>query len=721
MSFSSRFNRIRPTYEIPAQDLVGEVIIPAMRLCEEVRIEAGFFSSRCLAQVAPGLAAFVNDTRGTLRLMVSPEISEEDQNAIRRGLSNPQTVLEQAMETLFENARLSESAIERHAVETLAFLLASRRLEMRVVLMARGMYHKKIWLFRCSDQWLAIHGSGNATERGLLVNGEQMSIDRAWIDGPRSEERVQMFLDQWSKRWHNRDSTSLTVNLSQSLKVLRSHASLLPLTVDDFWDAWRLDHGAGLEPDLPKGHNIEPIAHRLRVPGWLEWRVGAYGHQGHAVDAVLKEGGGILSIATGGGKTKTSLVASTEIQDNYGGHICVVILAPSRPLIRQWASEVRDFGLEPVVFSGMSPTKRLEELDRLSIAFGTSQSRTEVLLLTNALFNQKASVARKWLERLPDSVRRVLIADEVHNLGSPAFINNPPDFFEYRIGLSATPIRQFDPDGTDRLFEFFGGAPVFEFTLRDAIHAGCLVPYRYYLHSVEFETEEMEHFDDLTHQLAQAGFRVTDDGRTVGLSRRVERLLRERRALVEQANSKLDALKQALCRMNPSSVKRTLIYTSAKPRVLDKPRQITAVNRLLQDLHIESHQFTGEETSTSKARSYLRKFGSGDYKVLTSMKVLDEGIDIPQTDTAFLLASSTVEREWVQRRGRILRRAPGKEIANLHDFIVIPPDPISSTGKSLIRSELRRASAFADLAENEYDPDGPRILIGELESQIWKV
>ena len=125
--------------------------------------------------------------------------------------------------------------------------------------------------------------------------------------------------------------------------------------------------------------------------------------------------------------------------------------------------------------------------------------------------------------------------------------------------------------------------------------------------------------------------------------------------------------------MNQGNIQKTLIYTSAKPTVLDKPRQITMVNRLLQDLHVTSHQYTAEETGTSGSRGFLSKFGRGDYQVLTAMKVLDEGIDIPQTDTAFLMASSTVEREWVQRRGRILRKAPGKDFANLHDFLVVPP------------------------------------------------
>lgn len=721
MRFSAQFAQVRPVYQIPNQDLVGEVLVPAMRLCNELRIEAGFFSSRCLAQIAPGLAAFINDTTGTLQLMVSPEISEEDREAIRRGVSDPQKVLEYAITGLFESARLSESAIERHSVDTLAYLVASERLEMRVVLMDRGMYHRKVWMFRSGDQWLVVHGSGNATERGLLVNGEQMSIDRAWIDGQQSAERVRLFREQWSTRWDNRNATSLTVDVERSLEILRGYARSTPPTVFDFWEAWRKDNDAGLEPELPHGYSSAPVYRRLQIPASLTWRDGRFAHQGPAVDAILEHGGGILSIATGGGKTRTALIAAAETQDLEGTHLCVVILAPSRPLVSQWAADVREFNLEPVILTGMAPTTRRQELERLSIAFGTAQPRTEVLIMTNALFSQPGSAERAWIENLPESVNRILIADEVHNLGSATFVNDQPEFFEHRIGLSATPIRQFDPDGTDRLFDFFGGPPVFEFTLSDAIGSGCLVPYRYFLHVVEFNTDEMEQYEELTERLVRAGFRMTDDGVTVGLTPRVEQLLRERRALVEQADSKIEALEQALRKMNPHSVTKTLIYTSAKPTVAGKIRQIIAVNRLLQDLHITSHQYTGEETGSSRSLSLLEGFGSGDYQVLTAMRVLDEGVDIPQTDTAFLLASSTVEREWTQRRGRILRNSPGKHFANLHDFIVVPPDLTSPSGASLLRSELRRASAFADLAENEFDPDGPNSVIRSLESHIRMV
>ena len=720
MSFTPRFRDLSPVYQIPDDDLVGEILIPAMRASDEVRIAVGFFSSRCLAQIAPGLADFINGSEGTLNLLVSPELSDADQAAIRRGVAEPQAVLQESIERLFEQARLSRSAVERYTASTLSYLIASGRLQMRVVLMERGMYHKKIWLFRSEDDWLVVHGSGNATERGLLVNGEQMSVDRAWMDGDRAEERVKLFLNQWETHWFNHHPNSLTVKVDHALEILRKHVGITVPTVADFWEAWRRDSELGLEPPVPVGYIDSHVKHRLKIPESLIWREGRFAHQGSAVDALRQNTGGILSMATGGGKTRTALIAASELQAAASGHLCIVILAPTRPLIRQWTADVREFGIEPVVLSGVSGDKRRIELERASVAFGASEKRTEIFLLTNALFSQRDRETRRWFENLPPSVSRLLIADEVHNLGSSSFINDPPDFFEHRIGLSATPIRQYDPDGTDHLFNFFGGEPVFEFSLGDAISAGCLVPYSYHLHKATFTHDEMERYEDLTEELVRAGFQMDDDGRTINLTNRVARLLRDRRALVEQADAKLQSLERELRRLGPDSISRTLIYASAKPVAPGKSRQITEVNRILQKLNIISHQYTAEETQSRQSQTILDNFGLGDYQVLTSMRVLDEGVNIPQTDTAFILASSTVEREWVQRRGRILRTAPNKTSSHLHDFIVVPPRLESPAAKSLLKSELRRASAFADLADNEHDPDGPSSLIQEFERGVWE-
>ena len=144
------------------------------------------------------------------------------------------------------------------------------------------------------------------------------------------------------------------------------------------------------------------------------------------------------------------------------------------------------------------------------------------------------------------------------------------------------------------------------------------------------------------------------------------------------------------------------------------------MNGLLAELGIVSHQFTNVETSSADGPRILTAFGRGDYQMLTAMKVLDEGVDIPQTETAYLLASSSVEREWVQRRGRVLRSWPGKEHATLHDFVATPPDPPDDTGRSLLRTELKRVTEFAIYSKNEFDRGGGDEAIRRLEERLQR-
>ena len=718
MTFEDKFSLVKPIYEMPEDDLVGEVLNPAMRISQEVRIAAGFFSSQCLAQLAPGLAVFINEGSGPLKLLASPEISEDDQEAIRKGVRTPHTVLDETLTKLFDHAFISESAIEKHTVEALAYLIASERLQLRIVLMNRGMYHNKSWLFRSGIEWLAIHGSSNATKRGLLVNGEQMSVDLSWQDGPRAEKRVQTLVQQWDRTWDNRRKSTLTVPAELALELLRSHAGKDPPTVEDFWKAWYQDYQAGREPPLPPGYEIPPSRKQLNIPSQLVWREGRFAHQGHAVDALLANEGGIIAIATGGGKTQTALITSVELQNQKRNHLCIIVVVPSKPLIRQWSRAVQEFGIYPVTFLGKGSQKRAQELEALTFAFSTTTPRTEVIVMSTQLFCKQESAERRWIENLPHQVNTLLIADEVHNLGSPGFIEHPPNRFDFKCGLSATPVRQYDPDGTHRLFDYFGGPPVFEFSVADAIRQGCLVPYHYHLHPIQLSQEEMSYYDELTTELASSGFHVNDDGQTIGLNGKVKKLLLQRRALVEQVDAKLEGLAEQLRRLGPGTIARTLIYTSAKATVMGKSRQINEVNGLLQQLHISFHEYTAAETGRSQANDILDQFGTGHYQVLTAMKVLDEGVDIPQTETAFLLASSTVEREWVQRRGRILRATPGKRPAQLHDFLVTPLDGTYHSGNSLIKSELRRARAFAELAENRFAANGPNALIRYWEDQL---
>lgn len=298
-------------------------------------------------------------------------------------------------------------------------------------------------------------------------------------------------------------------------------------------------------------------------------------------------------------------------------------------------------------------------------------------------------------------VPMMLIGDEVHNLGRPTFIQNPPDYFTSRLGLSATPVRQYDPEGTDALTQFFGDV-VFQFTLADAIGV-CLVPYDYFLHPVYLTDLEGQTYLELTQKIRKMGWQASDSN--PDLHERIQRLQIRRRAVLEKAASKVDILRDLLTAAGPRRVHHTLVYASAKGR-----EQLVQVNELLGRLNVHFHQLTAQETAQpALAKSLLDSFARGQLQVLTAMKVLDEGVNIPQIETAYILASSTVEREWVQRRGRVLRKCDeiGKKSATIHDFLVLPPLGSDDDTRGLLRAELGRAREFAALAQNAGAPQGP--------------
>ena len=158
----------------------------------------------------------------------------------------------------------------------------------------------------------------------------------------------------------------------------------------------------------------------------------------------------------------------------------------------------------------------------------------------------------------------MLIADEAHSLGAESFIRNKPQFFERRLALSATPERQYDPDGTEEIFAFFGPT-VYEFGLDRAI-GFCLVPYKYYVHACTLNGNELEKFEQLSQRIGAAigsGASEEDTG--------LQGLLIARRRIIETAGSKIDLLRDVLVRRVPRHLEHALIYASAKnPQQFDE-------------------------------------------------------------------------------------------------------------------------------------------------------
>ena len=144
-------------------------------------------------------------------------------------------------------------------------------------------------------------------------------------------------------------------------------------------------------------------------------------------------------------------------------------------------------------------------------------------------------------------------------------------------------------------------------------------------------------------------------------------------------------------------------------------RQIEAITEMLgNDMGMHVAEFTSREDNYT--RDLLRRrFSDGDYlQALVAIKCLDEGVNIPAIKTAFILASTTNPKEYIQRRGRVLRKYPGKEFAVIYDFITLPrplDEAINLTydeikcEKSMVKNEVNRIIEFSRLAISRMESD----------------
>jgi superfamily II DNA or RNA helicase len=405
-------------------------------------------------------------------------------------------------------------------------------------------------------------------------------------------------------------------------------------------------------------------------------------------------------MATGAGKTISALICAYRAWQEHHGPFLLLISAPSTAILLQWRSECERFGVRAVMptHGGAKATKVSAIGNALLRLRGGDAGHIEAVIVTNVLLSaaEFQNALRDAKARVPD-LRVMHVGDEAHSLGSPSFIRHPPEFVDYRLALSATPERQYDDEGTIQLFRYFGPT-VYEFGLSRAI-GFCLVPYYYHVHIALLDADELQAFRDLSVKIARLAARsggVLDFG-----DKALTALLMARRAVIETARAKVGVLGRILTD-HAGPVHHTLVYTSSKD-----PDQLLAAKRAIAKLGLIVGQVTEAETrDLSQLQRILRGFADGDYDVLLAKRVLDEGVDIPQTREAVLLASSSVEREWVQRRGRILRPAPGKSFAVLHDVVALPPprEGIYDDGiLEFISSELDRVRAFGRHARNHRD------------------
>ena len=699
---------IQPLYILPKDPVTKDVLIPCFQSATSVDCMMGFFSSEILASLAPGLASFIDCSDESLRLIISPLLRTEDREAIELGTTSTEELVHEALEDFI----LTENAIAQHTLKCLSWMLRHGRVEIKIALMKDALFHPKVWLFREGNDVIAAHGSSNMTYAGIEKNIEQVSISKSWEDANQSYI-TEKFCDQFRQLWTNYDEACTVIPIPQAIKenLLKTYKSDFPPTEAEFHTLYEEETGSIDESSAP--YDLDRLSRpSFAIPLYLRYEDGDFEHQGRAIKAWCENGyHGILEMATGSGKTITAMICAHRLYEAEKP-LLIVVAAPYIPLIQQWCDEISPFGLKAVNLTKINGANgRAAELSKLKRRLRFGSSDVEIVVVTHRTLCNSAF--KTELETF--DCKTLLIADEVHNLGSEGFITDTPDFFDYRLGLSATPIRQYDETGTEQLFSFFGPI-VFQFTLEEAI-GRCLVEYEYYVHPVELTEDEMEEWYDLTEKIGKNAWRQeTPDADDEYLMK----LLRDRRALLENAENKIAVLEEVLTqREDLKKLRYTLIYTSDKA-----PQQLKDVNALLNKHGVLFHQLTHKETpDRKKTGQIIQSFQEGTLQALTAKRVLDEGVNIPQIEKAFILASTTVERQWVQRRGRLLRTCSetSKTHSEIHDFIALPADldNIDDTARTLIESELKRIQAFAYLAKNFGRPDGPLSHIDQLVKALY--
>ncbi|MGL5370257.1 MAG: DEAD/DEAH box helicase family protein [Plesiomonas shigelloides] len=678
-------DHLSPVYFPNEINIVDELFIPVSKASSSFDCLSGYFSSKVLSELAEPLAYLLQNPNSMGRFVISQNLSKEDKDALLDAYTRNEPIFNH----LIDSDNLSKDTLAHCTLEVMKYLIISNRLDIRIALMKNGMMHAKIWLFKTKFGTIAIHGSGNATKQGLITNFERLVYSSSW-ESNNAKKIIDSFKNRFNTFWFGLREDTYTLNLNDKTIAKIIHSTDVSTQTESFQE---------LVNKIKKHLENKMSNQRLTIPTWLNYRDGDYSHQGEAIDSWLEnDKKGILSIATGGGKTLTSLAAISLALSNEEKSL-IVITVPTKPLISQWGKDVKKFSLIPLETAGFPTKTIIKELKTIRRQLRTSLDHKVIILTHSALKNHEIS---NELEQI--SCLKVLIADEAHNLGSEGFISNLPNYYKYRIALSATIDRQYDEQGTSELKSFFGGV-VYEYPIEKAI-GKCLVPFSYFVHKIYLNQSEVEQWIELSKKIRK----LYGYGDQESISK-AELLAIRRRSISESASEKISMFHNLLKAQRNKD--HTLIFCTDKDK-----EQLIDINRVLRVENVRYRQITSEETRDEQlTKRIIDDFSKKHLQVLTSKRVLDEGFNIPQIKTAYIISSNGVERQWLQRLGRVLRKSDeaGKKEATIHDFVVIPPlVTLDSSLRTLINNELKRVLRFSELSKNTAGKNGSLKLIKEL-------
>ena len=675
---------IKNEYRSFNDNIVKDFYIPVLGEAILYQRAVGFFSSSALVMLANGIEGLIKNG-GRIEIVASPRLSKEDVDEISRGYEL-RKVIEQAL-----LRELDALPVECETLSYVASLVATGKLDIKIAFLSShkeiAMYHEKMGLMTDGDgNVIAFSGSMNESENAFSMNYEAFDVFCSWTE---DKKRVQKKQLAFQAIWEDYEPGIQTIEFPDVVcRKLYSYNQEL----------------AGRYPEVSEQENFN--AHPEGAM-YLPVHFHARPYQENAVVEWKKHGyRGIFDMATGTGKTLTALLGLWQLFTDNQERLAIIITCPYQHLVDQWVEDIETFGIRPIIGYSDSPQKKWKKnLEQAVRSFRLGVLNFFCFITTNASF-----VTKKVQEQMGLlGADTVYVVDEAHNMGAGYYRKYLPENIGYRLALSATLERYQDEAGTAALSSYFGEKCI-TYSLKEAIRSGMLTRYYYYPILTYFDRDELDDYLGLTVQISQA--MKKKNGKMV-LSEYAKQLLMRRSKIIAGAKGKLPELKR---QMEPHiSEKHILIYCGSatiKENEDDEfgRRQIDLVSEMLgNDLGMRVGRFTSRENI--KERAQIRDaFSKGDLlQALVAIKCLDEGVNIPNIQTVFILASSTNPKEYIQRRGRGLRKALGKDYAVIYDFVTLP-FPVNEIGtqsesvihatKGLIKRELIRMLDFAELAEN---------------------
>lgn len=652
------------TYWSGENDLINEFYIPCLSESIEYCRAVGYFNSSILCYITNGLFPFIQNG-GKVRILCSTNLSEKDEKDLSLGYD-----IRKIIQGKIESELTAALDLNLANIKNLCWLVKNDRLDIKICLRTKDgsfknpkLFHEKFGIFRDTyGNAVSFLGSINETYGGWIDNEESFEVSFNWV--PALAGRVESKAQRFEKLWNGTAKDVMTYSFPEACrKQLIAHA-----------------------PEYPLEGVYHSEAARKRV--CFQPR----NCQEAAKDYFMTSGFNCLfMMATGCGKTKAALYAMSQLDSWKVLLICV----PGIELVEQWGTEVSIFFPDVTVIrcSTLHP-----DWKRLLLALIQAKIPRKAVIISTYDGVVSDFSMDKWKTIKPENL--ALICDEAHNIGAKTTRRIMELDPQYRIGLSATPARNFDEEGSELILKYFNHQK-YEFSIHDAQREHYLVEYEYRILPILMDDSDWQDYIQATQKISKCQYSLKnesiDSAKRNSIEERIAELYRDRADLIKKSDGKIEMFDSIFAELPSES--RILIYG-------EDLLQLQKFQKKLKSLGQPFFEYTGDKDAQKARPIMLQQFAQGIRKILLAIGCLDEGVDIPACDAAIFVSSSASERQFIQRRGRVLRVAPGKQKAWIYDFLVIPQLDSSANDEEhqlalkMIESQFHRINLMVEDALN---------------------